>query len=337
MKKLSVILLLLMFQALQCEQPITLFCHGIIDNTTQIDRYQDFIEQPAASFNFPDAQKPTDWDLNTLVFNGCSLFGKSVNRNNMFMGTGKDITTLEHQIDPKKSYILYGLSRGGSTAITYLAQNNPNNIQALILESTPADMIDAVDNFQYAIGYKFAQERATQEMLFGKLFPAYQLGSIPPVQSIAHINNKQLPIFIVHAQDDARVSFDAAYKLYLAFQNAGFTDVYLCILDHGKHALYTQGPDKHIYLHALHSFYKKYGFAYHQEFATLNDLTVLQPPVHQIAKKLMLYEQQQKINYLTQKYFNQKIALLATTGSIIFGLGWHLQTIKVKNENKNNT
>lgn len=331
MNKISVILLFFTSQLLQCDQPITLFCHGIIDNKTQIDRYQNFIEQPAASFNFPDAQTPTNWDLNTLVFNGCSLFGKPVNRNNMFMGTGKDITTLKNQIDPKKSYILYGLSRGGSVAINYLAQHNPNNIQALILESTLADMIDAVDNFQYAIGYQFAEERATQELIFHTLFPAYKLGSMPPVQSIAHIKNKHLPIFIVHAQDDTRVSIDAAYKLYLAFQNAGFKDVYLYILDHGKHGLYTQGADKNIYLHALHSFYKKYGFAYRPEFATLDNLAILQPTVDQILKKLALHQQQQKTNYLIQKYFNQKIVLLATAGSIIFGLGWHLYTDNLKN------
>jgi pimeloyl-ACP methyl ester carboxylesterase len=324
MNKISVILLFFTSQLLQCHQPMTLFCHGIVDNKNQIDRYQHVIMQPATSFDFPDAQKPADWDLNTLVFNGCSLFGKSVNRNNMFMGTGQDITTLKKQIDPKKSYILYGLSRGGAAAITYLAQYNPSNIQALILESTPADMIDAVDNFQYAIGYKFAQERPTQELIFHTLFPAYQLGSIPPIQSIAHIQNKQLPVFIVHTQDDTRVSIDAAYKLYLALKQANFTDVYLCILDHGKHGLYTQGPDKNIYLHALHSFYKKYGFAYHQQFATLNDLAILQPPVDQVLKKLALYQHHKKTNYLTQKYFNQKIALLATAGSVIFGLGWHL-------------
>lgn len=278
--------------------------------------------QPATSFDFPDAQQPFDWDLNTFIYQSTSLFGKRVNRNNMFMGTGQDIVTLKNQIDPEQSYILYGFSRGGSAAINYLAQYNPNNIQALILEATPADMIDAVDKFQYNIGYKFTDNRMTQEILFHTLFPAYQLGSTPPVQNITNITNKNLPIFIVQSDNDARVSIDAAYKLYLAFLDAGFNDVYLCLLTTSKHAFYTTGLQKDFYLHALHSFYKKYGFAYHAELATINDLAILQPSIDEISKKLRLHQEQMEKKYLSQKYFNQTATLILVAGLIVFGLGW---------------
>jgi len=241
------------------------------------------------------------------------------------MGTGQDIVTLHKQIDHKSSYILYGFSRGGATAINYLAQDNPNNIQALILEAAPADMIDSVNNFQYNIGWKIAENRPAQEQIFYTLFPAYQRASTPPIDNIKNIRNKNLPILIVQSKDDTRVPIDAAYKLYLAFVDAGFTHVYLCILDHGKHAWYTQSPDKNLYLQALHSFYKKYDFSYNTDFATINDLAILQPSKEKIKKKLKLHQEYLELLYQNKKSFNQNIALLASAGLIIFALGWNFQ------------
>lgn len=40
------------------DQPITLFCHGIVDSKVQADRYEQFLQEPKTSFDFPDAQKP---------------------------------------------------------------------------------------------------------------------------------------------------------------------------------------------------------------------------------------------------------------------------------------
>ena len=116
---------LLCFQAswlLHAQQPTTLFCHGIVDDHTQIDHYADFIMKPQESFDFPDAQTPTELDLNTVIFTTGSQFGKSINRNNMAMGYGIDIQTLKHHIHTDQKYILYGVSRGGAAIINYLAE-----------------------------------------------------------------------------------------------------------------------------------------------------------------------------------------------------------------------
>lgn len=304
------------------QQPITLFCHGIIDNKTQIDHYQDFIMQPGVSFNFPDAHQPDSWDLNTLIFTSSSLFGKRVNRDNMFMATGQDIDTLREQIDPTKKYILYGFSRGGSAAVNYLGQYNPDNVQALILEASPADMVDAVNNFEHSAGYKLTNNRMQQAQLFNLIFPGYQVDSTPPVENIAHIANKNLPILLIHATDDARVSIDASYQLYLAFKQAGFTDVYFYELNHGVHARYTTGPQKIPYLQALHSFYKKYGFAYNPEFATLDDLATLQPTVDAIAQKLAAHRNKLTAVYEQQKLFNQKALASFAFALAAIGLTW---------------
>ena len=76
MKKLvSILIFYISIQALDqldAHQPTTLFCHGIIDSKHQINRYRDYVQQPAVSFDFVDAQKPDNWDINTLIFKSAS-------------------------------------------------------------------------------------------------------------------------------------------------------------------------------------------------------------------------------------------------------------------------
>ena len=295
--KLLVILFFFQTWLLQAQQPVTLFCHGIVDNKTQADRYNDFLQEPTATFDFPDAQEPSDWNFNNFVFCSCALFGKSpVNLEKMYMGHGPDIQTLQNQIDSEKSYILYGLSRGGATAISYLAQHNPDNVRALILDAAPADMVATIDTLQYLIGYKFAPERSTQEAFFHTLFPAYPMNSTPAVCDIANIHNKNLPIFIAHSHDDARVSIASAWQLYQAFKQAGFTHVYLCELTTGVHAHYMEGPEKDLYLRALHSFYKQYNLAYNANLANL-DLEQLQPTQQEVSEKLAKHQENLELQY----------------------------------------
>jgi predicted esterase len=293
-------------------------------------RYKNFIEQPAMSFDFLDAQEPTEWDLNNLIYKTVSVFGKHVNRNKMFMATDQDIETLQENINPLESYIIYGFSRGGAAAINYLAKYNPHNIQALILEATPADMIDAINNFQINIGYQISNNRSTQELLFHTLFPAYQLTSKPPVENIQHILNKHLPIFIIHSKEDTRVPIDAAYKLYIACKDAGFTDVYLCILEEGRHAFYTTGNQKNIYLRALHSFYKKYNFVYDENMANIDDLSTLQPTKKEVEEQLKNHVDTMKLFFSKQNQSNQKFIQLTIAAALLL-YGINLQFYQYQN------
>lgn len=298
------------------QQPTTLFCHGVVDDHTQINRYKDAIMKPYRSFNFSDAQTPTDWDLNNLIYKSCSYFGKKVNRQNMAMGFSQDIETLKDQIDTDKAYILYGVSRGGSTIINYLAAYNPKNIHALVLDAAPADPVSTIDSIQHSLGLKFAPERDMQETIFNAIFPAYPLHSTPPMQAIAKIKNKNIPILLIHSKEDTRVSIASAWQLYLSFQQAGFTHVHLLELDHGKHSFCLQGPDQKIYLRTLHSFYKQYGMSYNPAYADL-DISILQPSIDKIDQKLTEYQRLQSESYRNQFYKNKIIA--ATLGTVVIG------------------
>ncbi|MGZ6254516.1 MAG: alpha/beta hydrolase [Candidatus Chromulinivorax sp.] len=320
--KLFTILLLTSFGGLLAEQPTTLFCHGIIDTHEQADRYQAFLQQPYESFDFPDAQPAHGYNFNNLLFliNELIRSQKPLNRQSMFMGYDQDVQTLYHQIDPLKDYILYGFSRGGTATINYLAQYNPHNIKALILNATPANLLDGIDEFQAKMGYRVAATDTQKEAIFRTLFPAYPINSIPPLQTITKIKNKKLPILLIHSKHDTIVPIAASWKLYVALLQAGFDNVYLCELESGQHKDYPNGPDKMTYLKAQHSFYKYFNLDYNPEFATL-DLKTLQPSIQKIQDKITSYEQALNTAYQqAQKniLFNTKIVLGLTTTALAY-------------------
>jgi len=307
---------------LPTQQPTTIFCHGIVDNKTQADRYDQFLQKPKVAFDFPDAQTPHNYNLNSLIFHSCALFGKRVNRESMHMGHGADIETLKNQIKSDEDYILYGVSRGGATAISYLAQHNPVNVKAVVLDATPADVVTSIDELQHTLGCKFASDRTSQECLFNTVFPAYPCNSVPAVQDIKNIKNKNLPILIVHAHTDTRVHMRSAWQLYQAFLQAGFTNVYLSELQNGKHAFYMQGSDKDTYLKALHSFYKAYDLECNESYATMN-VQELQPNLQEINDKIQIdheqflrkYEEQKKLNIFV---VSMLLFLSATTAIYLY-------------------
>jgi hypothetical protein len=209
--------------------------------------------------------------------------------NDAGLGHGIDIQTLKNNLDCKKNYILYGTSRGGSTAINYIAEHNPTNIQALILDATPSDMLNIVDEIQYKVGLFIFWTRAQKEWATQLLFPHYPKKSIPPIQAIANIQNKDLPVFIVHSHNDPIVNVRSAWENYKAFKQANFSHVYLCELQENGHMGNPSGPDSLVYKQALHSFYKLHGFQFDKKYANLSelDLAQFQPSLAKIDEKLV--------------------------------------------------
>lgn len=271
--------------------PITLYCHGVCGNSTQINDYKDMIEGEFQAFNFPDAQKPKGLSMNKIIHTLCQRLLKKqhINREKMYLGQGQDIETIKEQIDPNKSYILYGLCRGAAAIINYMAQYNPENIDALVLDEAPANMLDIVENIMFTDknGNSIPSTPIQREQWLRFCCPSYPRQAKSPLENITAIKNKNLPIFLSYGIKGSTFHYPAsAWKLYLKLKKAGFQHVYICELEHyGQNA---QGADRQIYLQSLHSFYKKYNFAYNTEFAILTDdeLDLLQPSVQEIQLKL---------------------------------------------------
>ena len=245
------------------EEPLTWYCHGLHCKTRRVPGLlsQNIIQEPADNVEFDDTQS-------------C-------------LGQDKDVKKLLQVLasHPKKCK-LHSHSKGGNVIINGLARYNPSNVAAIVIDASPADMLDRVDEIQCSLGVYLFQSREQKEWILRQLYPAYPQGSVPPVEEIKNIKNKDLPVFIVHSDDDKIVNIRAGLKIYKAFKQAEFPHVYFCRLHHGGHNNNGKGADSHIYRTAIHSFYKKYGFKYDEQHATLQDLTSLQPSIEEVDKQI---------------------------------------------------
>ena len=275
-------------------QITTIYCHGVCGDHTQVNYYKDQILEPYKSIKFADAKKPTGININSLIYYICKkrFNRKNINRDRMFLSYGKDIETIKNEIDPNEAYILYGLSRGGATIINYVAQYNPENIRALILDETPADMLDVVEKllFTNKKGKVTPSTPIQREQWLRFFFPLYPKGAKPPFKSIPAIKNKDLPIFLIYAKKPTMFHYPlASLKNYIAFKMAGFKHVYLCEVE--ENAQKAKGDDKKLYVQSLHSIYKKYDLPYNPEHAVLTqeELEQLQPTLKEVRKRLNDY------------------------------------------------
>lgn len=246
----------------------TVFIHGLNCSPKKLHDYylpQHVIQKPASAVKLLNGKKSA-------------------------LGQGQDIEDIHThlQLDPKKKYRAYCHSRGACAFINYMAQHNPENVQMIVLEAGPADMLNIVDEYQYKYGLFPFWTRAQKEYILRCNYPKYPQNSLPPVQVIPQIQNKKLPILIIHPQDDTRVNVRSAWQLYKAFKQAEFSDVYLCELKKGGHSKSADGPEGNIFKSALHSVYKKHGQSFSPDHATLQDtdLKKLQPTIDEIDEKL---------------------------------------------------
>ncbi|MDP3787761.1 MAG: hypothetical protein Q8Q60_00410 [Candidatus Chromulinivorax sp.] len=270
-------------------QITTLYCPGVCGDSNQMYEYKDQIQGPCQPVHFPDAQIPKGL-FDKIVHFACkkALHKQNINRAEMYFGQGQDIQAIKNQINSDKTYILYGLCRGGMAIINYMAQYNPTNIAALVLDETIADVLDIVEKLMYPKkDNKVTSTPIQRENMLRTIFPSYPKGKKPPVQNIAAIKNKDVPIFLVYANKDTTFHFPSStWRNYIAFKKAGFKHVYLCELKETSQG--AQGKDKIKYLQSLHSFYKKYNLAYDPQFAVLTEaeLQEFQPSIQDIQAKL---------------------------------------------------
>ncbi len=268
MKKLLFLYLFFFLQGLSADWH-TVYAHGIVDNQTQMQRFIDAISTPnATALAFCDAQKATNWGINGCLGSLCqTILGKNINRANMHMGQGDDIEKLHQKltaIPTDENIILYGCSRGAATIINTLAEHNSPNVQAVVLDATPASMPDTIKPLlaNFGINPDYAST------IFTMLFPCYPKDSQTPLQAIKNITNKNLPILLIHSATDKKVPVHHSLQLYQEFLNRGFTNVALVILPEGNHSYILQNENmKPLYLQAVHSFYKKYNLPYNSAWA----------------------------------------------------------------------
>lgn len=302
----------------------TVYAHGIIDGPQQMNRFIEAIATDAAhntALTFPDTIKETKYDINRLASEVSTSLGKPFNRSNMYMGQNQDIQTV-HQTVQSHSHdqlILYGCSRGAAAIIGEVSTHNPTNVAAIVLDAAPANMPATLHGKLALLGIHLSYDTT----VFSTIFPAYPYNSITPFDAIKNIKNKNLPILLLHSENDLLVSFDHALKLYKELKKEGFTNVYFARIKDGRHSFMLKdkygnnAPDtcRKPYLQAVHSFYKKYKLPYNPEYAT-DDMTPYEHNLDQIN-----YEIQKSIHRLQQQYrYSVKrntVAVILTTAAIL--------------------
>lgn len=262
----------------------TLYCHGVGSDKEQITDYKEQILAPCISFNFPDTQKPQK-RRNKFIAAQCEKVGKKfINREEMYMGQTKDVETLKEHVKADETYILFGLCRGGMAIINYMAKYNPKNITALVLDETPADICDIIKKMQ---NHCTPLKMFSTNTIMRRCFPGCRKHYKAPVENIAHIKNKELPIFLIYANKNTTFHFPSStWKNYIAFKKAGFKHVYLCELKESCQK--AQGDDKLLYLQAVHSFYKEHNLPYLPEYAIFDhdQMAQFQPSIEFIQNRL---------------------------------------------------
>lgn len=315
MKKALIIFSLIHLQQISANWH-TLYAHGIVSNPNQMQHFIEAIStKQKTAVQFCDAIPATDWDLNGCIYSLVSLIlGKKVNREKMCMGQGADIETLYNAVEelpPDEKIILYGYSRGGAAVINYLAQHNPKNIAALVLDAAPSDIPASIAPTlaKCGINPKYALT------VFCKIFPAYSKNSIPPVQAIKQIQNKNLPILMLHSKTDQKVVVQNAYKLYQEFKAQGFTNVHLVILSDGRHSFLLQHETaKSRYLQAIHTFYKKYNLPHNATWTWQSfDLDSHTPDMQEMQTSIHEYETEIVQTYRAATKRNTLVATITTT------------------------
>lgn len=272
-------------------EPITyLFSHGLADTYKQVFRYTRHVrpdgtidtkpylfEGPVVTFNFPDAHE------GPLRVNFTKT---SLGQSNEVQHLAQMYHQTHERLDSR--LVLFGLSRGASTTLNFMAMHNPPNVHALVLES-PFDSTDTIVQSMLKKAHlsNIPGSHTIGKALISSVFFKHNAWGLQPIKSAPAIR-KNLPIFIACSLEDGLIPAQSTMRLYLKLRETGHDNVYLFIAETGQHSEIINADDAHDYQHAVHAFYKEYNLPHNSEFAALGkkNLQTCQPTEQDLAKYL---------------------------------------------------
>jgi hypothetical protein len=153
--------------------------------------------------------------------------------NKTYLGQGEDILKLQKEVEnkiQKNDFVAVGHSRGSAALISYLGQYNPSNLKMLVLNaaptSFPAVIADRIGGWNGSI---FCAK------IFLNILTQYPWNDLQPINAISKIKNKDLPVVIMHAENDDVISYYHGCLLYDEFRKNGFKNVYWISKNSGGH------------------------------------------------------------------------------------------------------
>jgi pimeloyl-ACP methyl ester carboxylesterase len=135
---------------------------------------------------------------------------------------------------------LFGESMGGATAVN-VARDDPR-VDALILDSTHATLMGAIEARLALAGYPLAQPGAWAILFGGLIRTGLDLSSVDPVLAVDDLGDR--PLLILHGSADIAAGPRNAERLQAAAQEGG-VDVELHFCDAGHAGLVTACGDEY--------------------------------------------------------------------------------------------
>lgn len=234
------------------------FCHGFLANRKHgyhylhgLDYYQGTIPHSLVTFDFPEAD--TGWQLPEIDM--------------INFGQAADINQLDCVIKalrarfPHKRIILYGVSRGASAIINYLAYKGDQAVDdiALAILESPFDQVLSVVRNLLAKAYlhKVPGIMRFARLVLRKLVPAYKEQGPHPIEQIKYVSS-QIPLLFIACEGDDIIkpeNTQAVVEAGLAVGHPAISTICLPDGEHGNILWYESGP---AYAQAVYDFYQLY-------------------------------------------------------------------------------
>ncbi len=225
-----------------------------IDYETTYINKRYIIDGPVTFFNYPDAV--TKGIMNITKAN---------------IAQDNDVAHLKSEVEKtiqnnqEKELILFGVSRGASTALNFMALHDDSAVKALIVESPFDAMATVVDNMRKQLHLEWLSHDFGQ-CLLENIFWQYKRDAKDPIDLVSNIR-KDLPILIICSKEDFQVPWHSSEQLYQKLKESGHDNVHLLVVPKGAHAHIITGKSGDIYQAGTHAFCAKYGFPHDPELA----------------------------------------------------------------------
>lgn len=242
-----------------------LFSHGFGSTYKQAYRYTQtynwlgktyknknhILYKPIKLFNYPDAfyqGLPPKVNLTSLAQkNEIETLRKAYNEIN------------------DNNIILFGTSRGASTAINFAGIYQPNKVKASIVEA-PFDHINNVFNSHWFVNILSTVINKAKIYNLFLWATQYKETGEHPIDKIVNIK-KDLPVLLVCSETDATVPCDSTVNLYKNLKQTGHKHTYLLKFESGGHSRLLWSKHGRKFRNIVHAFYAKYNLPHIPSFA----------------------------------------------------------------------
>lgn len=174
-------------------------------------------------------------------------------------------------IQDNQPIILCGVSRGAATVLTSKTYDPQlhKKVAARIIEAPFSSFESLLKRHPL---YGWLPVWLTKKLFIKIAAPKANVNGIMPIEAASQFPNDQTPTLIICSKTDEIVSWEESKDLAVALKKTGNKNVYLLVLEKGKHAslLSLDSKEGNLYREAVRQFLAKYVYQKNEDFSLLN-------------------------------------------------------------------